>query len=401
MLRLVPDTDDFPIDRVRADTPGVMDVLHFNNAGSALPPNVVVETVVDYLKREAQIGGYEAAAEAVESLAATYDSLARLVGGTGDQIAVIENATRAWDMAVYGFPFKEGDRVITARSEYGSNLLAFLQLQKRFGIEIVLVEDDKDGQIDLEALDTELERGAAMMSLAHIATSGGLINPAAEVGRQCRDHGVFYVLDACQSVGQVHLDVSELHCDVLSTTGRKYLRGPRGTGFLWVGERAMEILEPPLIDQHAAVFTADDAYELVPNAKRFENWERYFAGQLGLGAAADYLLDLGIDATTSRLQSLGAELRARLEAIDGVTVRDKGKHRGGIVTFTIDDVAATDVKTRLANDRIHTSVSVAETSRYDLGARDLNEVVRASVHYYNTIDEIDRFESAVGHLARA
>lgn len=391
--------DDFPIDRVRADTPAVRDVLHFNNAGSALPPTVVVDTVVDYLRREAEFGGYEAAAEAAETLAATYSSLAALVGGRADQIAVIENATRAWDMAVYGFPFKQGDRVITARSEYGSNLLAFLQLKKRFGIEIVLVEDDADGQIDLDALEVELERGAAMMSLSHIATSGGLINPAAEVGRRCREHDVFFVLDACQSLGQVPLDVAELNCDVLSTTGRKYLRGPRGTGFLWVGDKAMEILEPPLIDQYAAVFISDDEYELLPDAKRFENWERYFAGQLGLGAAADYLLDLGVEATTARLWELGAEVRARLDVMPGVTVHDKGLNRGGIVTFTVENMTATEVKASLSADRINTSVSVASTSRYDLGNRGLDEVVRASVHYYNTLEEVSRFETAVGHLS--
>ena len=391
--------DDFPIDRVRADTPAVRDVLHFNNAGSALPPTVVVDTVVDYLRREAEFGGYEAAAEAAETLAATYSSLAALVGGRADQIAVIENATRAWDMAVYGFPFKQGDRVITARSEYGSNLLAFLQLKKRFGIEIVLVEDDADGQIDLDALEVELERGAAMMSLSHIATSGGLINPAAEVGRRCREHDVFFALDACQSLGQVPLDVAELNCDVLSTTGRKYLRGPRGTGFLWVGDRAMEILEPPLIDQYAAVFISDDEYELLPDAKRFENWERYFAGQLGLGAAADYLLDLGVEATTARLWELGAEVRARLDVMPGVTVHDKGLNRGGIVTFTVENMTATEVKASLSADRINTSVSVASTSRYDLGDRGLDEVVRASVHYYNTLEEVSRFETAVGHLS--
>lgn len=391
--------DDFPIDRVRADTPAVRDVLHFNNAGSALPPTIVVDTVVDYLRREAEIGGYEAAAEAAETLAATYSSLAALVGGRADQIAVIENATRAWDMAVYGFPFKQGDRVITARSEYGSNLLAFLQLKNRFGIEIVLVEDDADGQIDLDALEVELERGAAMMSLSHIATSGGLINPAAEVGRRCREHDVFFVLDACQSLGQVPLDVAGLHCDVLSTTGRKYLRGPRGTGFLWVGDKAMETLEPPLIDQHAAVFISDDEYELLPDAKRFENWERYFAGQLGLGAAADYLLDLGVEATTARLWELGAEVRARLDVMPGVTVHDKGLNRGGIVTFTVENMTATEVKASLSADRINTSVSVASTSRYDLGNRGLDEVVRASVHYYNTLEEVSRFETAVGHLS--
>ena len=211
----------FPIERVRDDTPGVQSVVHFNNAGSALPPNVVVDAVVGHVRREAEIGGYEASAEAGPRLDAVYDSLARLIGGRSVQIAVSENAPRAWDMAVYGYPFKAGDRVITSRSEYVSNVVAMLQLRERHGIELVLIDDDEHGQIDLAALETALAEGAEMVALTHIPTSGGLVNPAAEVGAMCKAHGVFYVLDACQSVGQVPVDVTELGCDVLLSTGRK------------------------------------------------------------------------------------------------------------------------------------------------------------------------------------
>jgi len=391
--------DSFPIDDVRADTPATNEVVHFNNAGSALPPTIVVDTVVDYLHREAAIGGYEAAAEAEEKIDAVYDSIATLVGGRRDQIAIIENATRAWDMAVYGYPFEPGDRVITGRSEYASNLLALLQLQKRFGIEIVLVDDDADGQIDLDALAGELEQGAEMVSLTHIATSGGLVNPAAAVGELCQEHDTFFVLDACQSLGQVPVDVTEIGCDVLSSTGRKYLRGPRGTGLLWVSDRALERIEPPFIDLHAATLTDVDTYEIRADARRFENWERYYAGQLGLGAAVDYLLSLGVEATTTRLCTLGAELRSRLTTIDGVQVHDKGRDRGGIVTFTLEGMDAPDLKIALRGSDIHTSVAAGQSARFDLAARGLSEVVRASVHYYNTIEEIDRFEAVVAGLA--
>lgn len=392
---------DFPIDRVRADTPGASGVLHFNNAGSALPPDVVVDTVTSYLRREAEIGGYEAAAEAHESLEAAYTSVATLVGGRPDQVAITENATRAWDMAVYGYPFQPGDRIVTGRSEYASNLLAFLQLEKRFGIEIVLVEDDADGQIDLIALERELEAGAEMVSLTHVATSGGMVNPAAAVGELCRQYGVFYVLDACQSLGQVPVDVAELGCDVLSSTGRKYLRGPRGTGLLWVSDNAFERIEPPFVDLHAAVLTTDETYELRGDARRFEGWERYVAGQLGLGSAIDYLLALGVDETTTRLRALAVQLRESLGEIGGVHVHDKGKELGGIVTFTVDGQTATETKVALREAGINTSVATGDTARFDLGARGLDEVVRASVHYYNTTDEIDRFEAAVRELSRA
>lgn len=403
-MQLTPATEfpidaDFPVDAVRADTPGVANNIHFNNAGSALPPNIVVETTIAHLRREAEIGGYEASAEAQPRLDAVYESLATLVGGRADQIAVIENATRAWDMAVYGYPFKPGDRVLTGRSEYVSNVVALLQLRERHGIEIVLIDDDATGQIDLAALETELAKGAAMVAMTHIPTSGGLINPAAEVGALCAAHGVFYVLDACQSIGQVPLDVAALGCDVLSATGRKYLRGPRGTGLLWANERALDMIEPPFLDLHAASWTGDETYEVRADAKRFENWETYYAGKLGLGAAADYALDLGIEQSTKRLQSLGASLRSRLTDIAKVAVHDKGSNQGGIVTFSVTGVDAAAVEDQLRAVNINTSTSTAGHARYDLAARGLSSIVRASVHYYNTVDEIERFASELDRIA--
>ena len=389
----------FPIEQVRADTPGAESVVHFNNAGSALPPEVVVDTVVAHIRREAEIGGYEASAEAGPRLDAVYDSIARLVGGRSDQIAVIENATRAWDMAVYGYPFKAGDRVITARSEYVSNVVALLQMQERLGIEIVLIEDDEHGQLDLAAMEAELGRGAEMVAITHIPTSGGLVNPAAEVGALCAAHDTFYVLDACQSAGQVPLDVAELGCDVLSSTGRKYLRGPRGTGFLWVNDTALDRIEPPFLDLHAAEWTGDDTYEIRGDARRFENWETYYAGKLGLGAAVDYALNLGIEASTARVQELGTDLRGRLSELPKVSVHDKGIHRGGIVTFDVDGIEATAVEAALRAQTFNTSTSTPGHARYDLAARGLGDIVRASVHYYNTVDEIDRFVAAVASLA--
>ena len=369
--------------------------MHFNNAGSALPPEIVVKTVTDHLRREAEIGGYEASDEAAHRLAAVYESLGRLVGAEADHMAVVENATRAWDMAVYGFPFTAGDRVLTGRSEYVSNVIALLQLEKRHGIELVLIDDDETGQIDLVQLEAELDRGAAMVALTHVATSGGLINPAAEVGALCATHGAFFVLDACQSAGQIPLDVAGIGCDVMSGTGRKYLRGPRGTGFLYANDRALELIEPPFLDLHAATWTGDREYVIRDDAKRFENWETFYAGKLGLGAAIDYALDLGIAVTSERLIALAATLRARLIEIGGVTIHDKGTVQGGIVTFTVDGVESEVLQQRLKAASINTTVSPGTHARFDISHRGLPPLVRASVHYYNTESEIDRFIAAV------
>lgn len=389
---------EFSLEAVRTATPGVDNVIHVNNAGAALPPSVVTDTVVDYLRREEAIGGYETADERHDQLEAVYDSLGALVGAPREHMAVIENATRAWDMAIYGYPFERGDRVVTCRAEYSSNVLAFLQLERRFGIEMVLIDDDEYGQIDLAHLDAELTRGAAMVAMTHIPTSGGLINPAEEVGALCGEHGVFYVLDACQSAGQVPLDVGTIGCDVLSGTGRKYLRGPRGTGFLYVSERALDVLEPPFIDLHAADWTRVDDYEWRPDARRFENWETYYAGKAGLGAAVDYALGVGIETTAVRIADLAARLRNGLESLNRVAVHDKGARRGGIVTFTVDGVDATSVHAQLLARRINTSTSGPDRARLDLEPRGLPTVIRASTHYYNSEDEIDAVIAAVDEV---
>ena len=381
--------------RVRADTPGVEHVVHFNNAGSSLPTRQVVDAVVDHLRREAEIGGYEAAAEREERWEHTYDALAGLIGAQRDEIAVIENATRAWDMAFYSFRFAPGDRILTGHAEYASNWIALRQVADRTGAAIEVVPDDEHGQIDVSALERMLDERVKLVSLVHVPMTTGLVNPAAEVGRVTRAAGVPLLLDACQSVGQLPIDVDEIGCDVLSTTGRKFLRGPRGTGFLYVRGSLIEQLEPPMLDMHAADWQADGSYRIRGDARRFENWETYYAGKIGLGVAADYALELGADAIWTRLQQLSARLREQLGTIDGLTIRDQGLTRAAIVTFTVDGVDPVHIKSALAAERINVNVQPKGGSWLDLGERGLEAVVRSSVHYYNTDEEIDLLVDAV------
>ena len=386
------------LDVLRSDTPGTDSVVHLNNAGSALPTRQVLDTVVGHLRREAEVGGYEAQGAVAEELEDVYASLAVLVGAEPRQIAVTDSATRSWDLAVYGYPFRSGDRVLVSRQEYASNAISLLHLRERVGVEIVLVEDDEHGQISLAELDRELRRGAAMVSLVHVPTSSGVVNPAEAVGSLCREHDVFFVLDACQSIGQLPVDVTRIGCDVLAATGRKYLRAPRGTGLLYLSDRAMERISPPFLDLHAATWVADDAYEMRKDARRFETWERSIAGVLGLGVAARYLTDLGPEAAWDRLRELAARLRRQLAELPGVVVRDRGEVLGGIVTFTVRGRSATDVADRLRAQHINTSASSATSARLDLGARGLSEVVRASVHYYNSESDLDTLVAAVRGL---
>jgi len=386
------------IARLRAETPGCERVVHFNNAGASLPAAPVVEACVSHLRREAEIGGYEAQEEAQPRIDAVYASLARLIGGAGpDEIALLENATRAFDMAVYGLPLGPGDVILTSTAEYHSMFVTYLHLARR-GVVVDVVPPDATGQIDVGALRKRIDGRVRLIALAHVPTNGGLVQPAEEVGRIAREAGAFFLLDATQSVGQMPLDVRRLGCHALAGTSRKYLRGPRGVGFLWVTREWMSRLEPPLMEGHAAEWVEPDRYVIRPDGKRFEVWEANYAARLGLGAAVEYALALGLPRIWARVRMLAEALRARLAALPGVTVRDLGDVRGGIVSFTVRNVEAARVKAAMRAASINVTISPARGTLLDMRARGLREVVRASVHYYNTEAELDRLTHAIARL---
>lgn len=386
------------VSRARAETPGCEGVVHLNNAGASLMPSQVVEATIAHLRLEAEIGGYEAADRAHDALEHAYDAAALLIGAHRDEIAMVENATRAWDMAFYAIPLKIGDRILTSTAEYASNFIAYLQVARRTGAVVQVVADDDVGQISIDALRSLMDDRVKLISLTHVPTNGGLVEPAAEVGRVAREYDVPYLLDACQSVGQLPIDVNEIGCDFLSATGRKYLRGPRGTGFLYVRREWIERLEPPLLDLHAAKWVTPDSYVIRADARRFENWESNVAGRLGLGVALDYARAWGVADSYARIRELAGPLRVGLSQLPGASVRDRGAEQCGIVSFTVDGHEPQAIRDALRERAINVSVSVRQYTRLDMESRGLKAVLRASVHYYNTASEIERFLAALGAI---
>jgi selenocysteine lyase/cysteine desulfurase len=385
--------------RARRETNGVQHVTHFNNAGSSLPPDCVTEAQIAHLRLESQRGGYEACEQASAAIDRAYLAVAELISAAPDEIAVVENATRAWDMAFYSIPFKAGDRILTAEAEYSSNYIAYLQTARAKRVRIDVVPSDEHGQLDVVALERMMDERVRLIAVTHVPTNGGLVNPAAEIGAVARRHGALYLLDACQSVGQMPIDVTAIGCDMLSATGRKFLRGPRAVGFLYVRRSVIPQLEPVMLDLHAAEWVAPDRYDIVPGARRFENWETNYAAKIGLGVAVDYAMAWGLRSIWSRVSALAESLRARLQGIPGCVVRDLGRVRCGIVTFTLAGRDPEAIKAALARQAINVSVSIASGTRLDMDARGLTSMVRASVHYFNTDEEIVRLCDALHAIA--
>jgi len=377
------------IDRFRKETDGVKEVIHFNNAGSALPPNVVRDAVIQYTMEEATRGGYEIHSKRFEEIESTYDAIAQLINASREEIALVENATVAWNSAFQAIDWQDGGEIITNQSDYASNYISYLH--HRCDLVIKVIPNLPNGNPDLEAFERLFTPRTKLVSITHMPTNGGLVSPAEAIGEICRKHKVLYLLDACQSAGQYPLDVKAIGCDMLSVTGRKYMRAPRGTGFLYVRKSVLPKLTPFYVDLHSANWTGENSYEVRSDARKFENWEGNRAATLGLKVACDYINQIGIENIWERIQSLGSYLRNALSKVEGIAMHDIGSVRSGIVSFTVEGKTADEVKEYLLTKNINVSWNGVPNTYLDMTARGLQEIVRASVHYYNTEDEVDVF----------
>ena len=391
-------TGDFDIERARRETRGCEQQIHFNNAGASLPPIPVAEALYSYLREEEMQGGYEVMARRAAELDNFYSAAARLLNCSSDEIAFTDSATRAWNAAFYAFNFQPGDRILAGSAEYGSNLVALLHQARRTGVEISWVPDDGDGQIDIAAMKNLIDERVKLICLTHVPSGGGLVNPAADVGKEAKAAGIPYLLDACQALGQLPVDVEQIGCDLLCGTGRKFLRGPRGTGLLYVRQALLEQLEPNQLNHHAAELLSTESYRMRMDAKRFECWERSCAAQLALGVAIDYALGWGLEKISARIRLVADTLRQELAGINGVTLADQGIEQSGIVTFFAEQRPADQLQQQLALRGINTSTVPFSANPVSSERRRHPALLRASLHYYNTAAEIERFAAELRQL---
>jgi selenocysteine lyase/cysteine desulfurase len=386
---------------LRADTPGTAEVVHFNNAGCGLLATPVLTAVLAHLELEARIGGYEAAAVRAEQVEGFYTELSGLLNCAPGNIAFAGSATHAYATALSAISFERGDVIVTTRNDFISNQIAFLSLRRRFGVELVHAPDLPEGGVDVDAMAALMRaRRPRLVAATHIPTNSGLVQPVEEIGRHCRELDLLYLVDACQSVGQYPLDVDRIGCDFLTGTCRKFLRGPRGTGFLYVSDRVLEAgYEPLFIDMHGASWSAPESYTPSSTARRFEDWEFPYAAVIGSAEAVRYARRVGLDEIARRTPALAADLRDRLDALPGVRALDRGRQLGALVTVAIEGRQPQEFKAALDARRINSALSFREFAQYDFGDKDVDWCLRLSPHYYNTEDEVGQVVAAIAELA--
>ena len=399
-MTIADSVDAKPLERWRRDTPGCAHRNHLNNAGAALMPRPVIDAITEHIRLEAEIGGYEAADERVEAVERGYQALGEIAGGKPANMAVVGSATAGFIQALSSFDFSSGDAIVTTRCDYTSNQIQYLALAKRLGVEIVHASDLPEGGVDPNSVREIIRRRPPrLVAVSWIPTNSGLVQDVEAVGVVCEEAGVPYVVDACQAVGQVPIDVSRLRCDYLSATARKFMRGPRGIGFMYASDRALARGDQPLfIDMRGARWTSATTYEVEETARRYEDWEFPYALVLGQAAAARYALDVGVEVARSRAWSLAATLRDALGALPGVRVLDRGTTRCAIVTVEVTGRHATSIVRALAARHINVVASLREFGIYDFTDKGVQTAVRLSPHYYNTEAEIEEAIAALGEI---
>lgn len=380
------------IDQLRADTPGVQQRIHLNNAGASLMPKPVPEAARQHLQLESEIGGYEAAALAREQSIGFYESVAQLLKAKPDQIAWSGSATQAYNTALSAIPFQSGDTILTTEDDYVSNQIAFLQLAKLHHLQLIRARSLPEGGVDTDHLKALIRQyRPKLVAVTHVPTNSGLVQNIMGIGEVCRANGAYYIVDACQSAGQLPLDVPTIRCDFLTATFRKFLRGPRGGGFLYVSDRVFEAgLEPKFMDLHSAAWTAPDHYRPRRSAVRFETWERSYALVFAARAATNYALALGLPAIQERVSLLASHLRQSLGQLGNVQLLDRGKHLCGIVTLALEGWGPKAIIPALNQQRVNASVSGKAGAIIDFEKKGVDWALRFSPHYYNTIAELDQ-----------
>lgn len=388
------------IDKIRNESPSCEEQLFVNSAGASIPPSIVTKTIIDYLKKEEQVGGYKLMDIEKENLEEFYNISAQLIHAEPRNMAFASSATDAFGKALSAIPFQNGDIILTTDNDYVSNHIQYNSLKERFDIQVKRIRSLANGDLDIEHMEALInERQPRLCAISHIPTNSGLVQDAEAVGRVCKKYEVLYLLDACQSVGQMDVNVDKIGCQLLSMTGRKFMRAPRGTGFLYVADELLDQDFSPLVmDSFGCSWHSTNGFSPSPTAKRFELWEKSDALKLGMKEAIRYALQVGMDNIEDYNSMIRERLISNLDSITGVELYDLGSQRANIITLRKASVGREQFCLALDKAEVKYSITSKESAFIDFDKKGIDWAIRLSPHYFNTLSEMDRLSEIIASI---
>ncbi|CAM3967895.1 MULTISPECIES: cysteine desulfurase [Geobacillus] len=374
-------------------------LVYFDSAATSQKPLPVIEALDRYYREynsNVHRGVHTLGTKATDAYEGAREKVRRFLNAQSAQEIIFTRGTTASLNLVassYGRAnVKEGDEIVITYMEHHSNLIPWQQLAKQTGATLKYIPMQEDGTIDLRDVEATVTEAAKIVAIAHVSNVLGTINPVREIARIAHKRGAVVVVDAAQSAPHMKVDVQELDCDFLALSGHK-MCGPTGIGVLYGKKKWLEQMEPVEFGGEMIDFVElyDSTWKELP--WKFEGGTPIIAGAIGLGAAIDFLEQVGLDAIAAHEHELAQYALERLAGIDGVTVYGP-KERAGLVTFNIDGVHPHDVATVLDAEgiAIRAGHHCAQPLMKWLG---VTATARASFYLYNTKEEIDRFIAAL------
>ncbi len=354
--------------------------MHYlNHAACGLLPDAALHAMHGYALREQALGAYGAARQVQAEIEQLYQGIAATIHAQPQDIALTQGNSDGWSLVVSAMDWSGGGRILAPRSEWGGNLGILMQLSAQCGVQVEEIPSDADGAVDLEALETLLRTPASLVVLTWMPANSPLVQPAEAVGALCAQAGVPLLVDAAQAVGQWPVDVRQLQCAALTAPGRKWLRGPRGTGFVYVHPDFLPRLRPLTADHFSRPWQTGNTWTYRADARRLEQSEASVALRLGLGAALAAWNALGMERIHGEIQKRADWLRDGLDCLPGIRAHRSGRHASsGIVTLECSRHDAAALHRGLQERGVEAALSPVAFTPWDMQARGLSAVLRLS-----------------------
>lgn len=390
---------------VRRDIPLLEEVIYLDAASTTPTPRPVVEAMNDYFynyNANTGRGAYGIANKATQKMEEARTKMARFVNSEPDEIILTKNTTEAINLVAHSLKVGKGDNIVVPNIEHHSNLIPWINL-KRQGVELRMVNADEHGIVHPDAVDKVVDENTRLVTITHISNAIGSVQPVEEIAEITEDRGSLYLIDAAQSVGHFKVDVKKLKADFVAFPGHKALLGPVGTGFLYCGKDSQDELEPLLLGGGTVENVTLDNFNLAEAPACFEGGTQNIAGLIGLGAAIDYLGRIGLSKLEKHGKKLTEALYQGIQDVENVTLYGSPENIYGIVSFNIDNINPHDVAKILDETRsicVRSGFHCAIPSIKHIGAYDLDGTVRASMHYYNTLEEIDALVDTIKKVSK-